>query len=720
MLVTSQAPLDIAGEQLFPLAPLPTPAADEPTAAILASDAVGLFVQRARAVNPTLTIDDRTAATIAEICRKLDGLPLAIELAAARTNILSPEALLARLSNRLQVLGGERRGIPDRLRTMRNAVAWSYDLLPPDEQALFRHMAVFTGGISLDAVEAVCPPVTQGRDAFDVLSALVKHNLAQPDPHAGSTGGVRFVMLETLRHFGLELLSEAGEIDDARLAHALHVVDLAEQAEPELTGPGQDRWLSRLEAESENIRSAIEWALASGHEELALRIGGAIWRFCAARGLASECRGWLTWSLNAELTQGSPSRARGLIGLGHLAEDLRDLDAAHRHFEEARDAAIATATPIDESRALAGLGTVALDRGAYDLAVDHASRALRLSREAGERRDIASALSTLATAAYYQGRLDDAERSWDESREHLAAVGDVVSEAIAASNLGALASQRGDLERAERLQQRALTLQRQLRTHGDLPYTLINLGEVLSLLGEHARADDAFTEAIAMLRGEGNAAVEGIALNGLARLKLLQGELQGAAAMVLESTRLLTGADDRRSVIENAELLAAICQAHGDHQASVELLAATSGYRRELDIEPTPKKQTELDALEAAARAVLPVDEMARNRDRGAQLELHALNRRITVLAREIVGPQQASLIVPAVPAPPPATDYGLTGRETEVLRLLADGHSTRAVADALSISPRTATTHITNILGKFGVNSRTAVVAIALREGLA
>jgi predicted ATPase len=232
-----------------------------------------LFVQRARSVNPNLVIDDRMAQTIAHICRRLDGLPLAIELAAARTNILSPDALLARLRNRLKVLGGERRGVPDRLRTMRHAIAWSYDLLTPDEQALFRRMSVFVGGISLDAVESICQPGADGRQAYDVLSALVDHSLVQSDPPA--SGETRFLMLETLRDYGLEQLEVTGEDDEARLAHATFFVALSEAAEPHLVGSEQEAWLDRLDAESENLRAAVDWSLANGHEEIALRIGGS-------------------------------------------------------------------------------------------------------------------------------------------------------------------------------------------------------------------------------------------------------------------------------------------------------------------------------------------------------------------------------------------------------------------------------------------------------------
>jgi len=255
MLITSQAALAIPGEQLYPLRPLPTPNLDQVTAdAIMRAEAAVLFVTRARAVKPGLVVDDRMAVTIAEICRRLDGLPLAIELAAARMNILSAGALLARLSNRLQVLRGERRGVPDRLRTMRHAIAWSYDLLTPAEQEMFRRMSVFMGGFSLDAVEALFADSGDGRDPWTVLSTLVDHSLVL------ASGEARFLMLETLREYGLDQVEQRGETHEARLAHATWVCDFAEAAEPHIFSSEQEVWLNRLEPEWENIRTAMEWS----------------------------------------------------------------------------------------------------------------------------------------------------------------------------------------------------------------------------------------------------------------------------------------------------------------------------------------------------------------------------------------------------------------------------------------------------------------------------
>ncbi len=714
-LVTSQAPLGILGEQLYPLLPLSVPSSEQTTAEdILRSDAVALFAQRARSVNPNLVIDDRMAQTIAGICRRLDGLPLAIELAAARTNILSPDALLARLSNRLKVLSGERRGVPDRLRTMRHAIAWSYDLLAPDEQALFRQMSVFVGGFSLDAVEAICQTTDDGRQAYDVLSALVDHSLVQSSPLP--SGDSRFLMLETLRDYGLEQLEATGEEDNARLAHATFFVDLSEEAEPHLVGSEQEAWLDRLDAESENLRAAVDWSLTHGHEEIPLRIGGAIWRFCSARGLASDCRAWLERTLAAEGNEQSPYRGIALIGAGNLFEEHRELDTGWSYFEQARRFADRTANPLIGTRAMSGLGIVAHDRGEYAAALELHTQAADLARLANDPRSVGVAAANMAGLSYYLGKLDDAERYWNESMGIFASLGETTSEAISASNLGALALERGEFERSERLQQRALTLQRQLKSSHDIPYTLINLGETLCFLGDYTQSHDCFAEAIMLLRQEGNAVIEGVALSGVAKLALAQGDIPRATSMVLESIRLV-GDSYQTCIIENADLLAATCSALGKHANAVELLSAADRNRRELGSAPTPRKVVEIGETDASARAVLTEQEYADQWAKGSQLDLDALTRRIGIVAREIIGRRHAA-IVPGLSSEQ-GVSHNLTSRENEVLRLLAQGNSTREIAEALFISPRTAATHITNILGKLDVSSRTAAVAYAMRTGL-
>jgi predicted ATPase/DNA-binding CsgD family transcriptional regulator len=716
ILVTSQAPLGIAGEQLYPLLPLTTPSAEQTSAeTILRSDAVALFVARARSVKPTLVIDDRTAVTIAAICRKLDGLPLAIELAAARINILSPDALLARLSNRLQVLGGERRDVPDRLRTMRHAIGWSYDLLAPDEQALFRQMSVFAGGISLDAAESLFQAADNDRDVFGVLSALVDHSLVQAV--SLTSGDARFLMLETLRDYGLEQLDTLGECDRSRLDHATYFLNLAETAEPHLIGGRQEEWLNQLDPEWDNIRAALDWSLDHGHPQIAVRIFGAIWRFCSTRGHVTEGRVFVGRALDATRGDESPARNLALIGAGYLAEDQRDLDAAREYFDQAQVLALRIGNELFESQSLIGLGTVAHDRGDYITAIDCHNRALNLARKSGDQRTIAIAHGNLAAVSYFQGNLDDAERHWEEGRVLLRATGDTQAESLAASNLGALASERGEFERAREMLDRALELQRGMNAVRDLSYTLANLAEAWFRLGDYALAEDQFTEAIALFRDYADAGSEAVVLGSHAKLALAQDELARAAGMILDGMPILTEIGDRHSIVRNAETLAALCVRHQDHATAVELLASADLIRQEIGAALNPVERGEVESATSSARQALREQKFASHWATGSKIDIDALARRVAIVARELTGSRQPA--GPSIPQETPSVQPNLTAREAEVLRLLAEGQSTREISAALFISPRTTATHVTNILGKLDVTSRTAAVAHAMRTGL-
>lgn len=717
VLMTSQAALAVPGEHLYPLLPLPTPTIDQTTAdAILQSDAVTLFVAGAQAVKPGLVVDDRLAVTIAEICRKLDGLPLAIELAAARMNILSPEALLARLSNRLQVLRGGRRGVPDRLRTMRHAIAWSYELLIPPEQGLFRRLSVCAGGFSLDAVEALFQETEDGRDAWTVLSTLVDHSLVQALSQLG--GDMRFLMLETLRDYGLEQLDARGESEAARLAHARWVLALSEAAEPHLIGPGQEAWLNRLEPEWGNIRAAMDWSLQSGREETVLRTLSATRRFCTARGHIAEAREFLVRALVAPDAKPSTSRCRGLIAAGNLAEDQGDLDIAHAYCMEGLNLAIKLGDKTNQALALIALGYVAHDRGDYATALAVHSQAETLAREFDERHILGTALGNLAAVSYYQGNLVDAQRYWEEAGLIFKALGDHLTEALALGNLGAVAAEQGEFGRAERFQHRALELQRRLRNAPNIALALVNLAGVSCHLGDYTLAQDQLAEAIPMLREHGYKDAEGIALYTLAEVAFAEVDLRRSASIILESVKLLAEVGDQLSICGNVDLLARLCAHRQDYETAIHLVGAAASLRRRLGSEPKPVNAAEIDAVERSLRLAVTEQAYERHWQAGAELDLAALIRRINIVAREIVGPRQPQ---PFVAEPEPSSiAHSLTTRELEVLRLLTLGNSTREISDTLYISPRTTTTHINNIFGKLDVSSRAAAVAYAMRAGLA
>ena len=306
VLATSRVPLHVRGEREFSVPPLQLPDLDHlpPTDQLSRYDAVRLFVQRATDVNAGFSLTDDNASAVAFICARLDGLPLAIELAAARVKVLSPQAILARLESSLSLLTGGPRDLPARQRTLYSAIEWSYDLLDEDEQKLFRRLAVFMGGRTIEAIQAICTP--EGDLAISVLdgiASLVDKSLLRREEGAGEEP--RFVMLETLHEFAREKLQASGEAEDIRRRHTLYFLELAEEAEPHLQRVEQGQWFKRLEREHNNLRAAISWSLAQGEEEIALRFGAALMIFWHNR-YPSEGRWWLEGAIKGRTPVSRP------------------------------------------------------------------------------------------------------------------------------------------------------------------------------------------------------------------------------------------------------------------------------------------------------------------------------------------------------------------------------------------------------------------------------
>jgi predicted ATPase/class 3 adenylate cyclase len=319
VLVTSRAPLRVAGEREYEVRPLALPdAAGAATPEELAeSEAVALFVERARAIEPGFALGPENAAAVAAICTALDGLPLAIELAAARVRLLSPQAILERLGTSLPLLTGGPRDRPERQRTLRGAIQWSHDLLDPDGQTMFRWLAAFAGGWTFEAAEAVCSPAGGATlDTLETLDELVQHSLARRDDGASEP---RFRMLQTIREFGLERLAESGEEPEIHERHAQFFLTLAEKAGGELTGPGQAVWLDRLACDHDNLRAALRWSVDADRAETGLLIAAAIWRFWQLRDHLAEGEARLTELLDApSAAAATPARAAGAKALASI------------------------------------------------------------------------------------------------------------------------------------------------------------------------------------------------------------------------------------------------------------------------------------------------------------------------------------------------------------------------------------------------------------------
>ncbi|MFQ5794790.1 MAG: BTAD domain-containing putative transcriptional regulator [Candidatus Bipolaricaulia bacterium] len=344
VLVTSREPCHVRGEHVFPVPPLALPGSDgkRPLAIerLTQYEAVRLFIERAVAVKPDFAVTDENAPAVAEICIRLDGLPLAIELAAARIKLLSPQALLARLGNRLKLLTGGARDLPACQQTLRDTIDWSYDLLNTGERTLFERLSVFVGGGTLEAAEAVCigaDNLELKMDILDGLASLVDKNLLRRKEQAD--GEPRFLILETIREYGLERLEASGESEAIRRTHADYYLALAEQAEPKLEGPDQRMWLDRLEVEHDNLRAALVWFEQNGEAEAELRLGGALWGFWHMRGYLSEGRRWLEGALakGEDRDVSASVRAKALHGAGVLTHEQGDYERATVLYEESLD-----------------------------------------------------------------------------------------------------------------------------------------------------------------------------------------------------------------------------------------------------------------------------------------------------------------------------------------------------------------------------------------------
>lgn len=397
ILVTSREPLHLAGEQEYPVPPLQIPESENIANSdeLLNWEAVALFVQRAKSVDPKFALTDRNASDIAQICIKLDGLPLAIELAAARIRLFPPHAILTRLGDRLGLLKSSSREKDVRHRTLKEAIAWSYDLLNPEEQNLFRCLSVFVGGCSLVAAEHVCfGPVKEHLDILDGIEALLDKNLLRRDEQPD--GEPRIFMLETIREYGLHCLKQAEELPSLQRTHCLYYLEQCELIEKDLTGPNQNQYLNILELEQDNLRAALTWAEENTEIELGLRICSAIWRFWVVRSHMREGRRWLERFVKMAATgQPTEERVRALNALGTILHLVSEHQAAVNILEECISVCRATNNKPVLALTLNNCTYVFSILGDND-AVDSFSReALELNRELGEKRGISVALSNL-------------------------------------------------------------------------------------------------------------------------------------------------------------------------------------------------------------------------------------------------------------------------------------------------------------------------------------
>ncbi len=646
VLVTSRVPLSLSIEHGLAIEPLAVPSevlvpsAEE----ALASPAVRLFLAQASASGVTVRLSDETTPIVVAICQRLNGLPLAIELAAARLPALPLPALLSRLDPALPLLTGGSQDRPDRHRTMRGTIAWSHDLLSPSEQLAFAWLSIFVGGFGLAGAEAVIAAGSAWRDgedsstsAIDLVASLVSKSLLRQV--AGMMAEQpRYQMLETVREFGLERLLAGNDDDLIRAAHAHYTLTIAEQA-IELFSRAYPQVIDRLEIEYANVRAALEWAERRGETDLLFQLVSSMPTFWVITGREREGQLWLETALRHPVVRPTRARTLVLLGAGRVATAQGHLESAARVLGEALAAAHALEDQELIARVLLALGPVDLQTGDLALADDRLVEAI-------------SRFMTIPGEALFA--------PW------------LVS--VALNRRGYIALVRGDLPQAEHLLTEAMNRQRDLDFTWGLGNTLLGLGETFLRQGDLARATDFFRESLALVDQH----------------------------------------HDRRDLSDALAGLADVAVLRLSYERAVRLSSASERMRREIGVHADSSDRPITPGLLASMRLALAPEAFERAWEAGATLPLpDVIADAPGDVTPEGTGPG-------ATERPSASAEAGLTARELEVLRLLSQGLSDREIAELLSISPRTVSGHVTNLLNKLDVDSRTAAATLAVRQGWA
>jgi predicted ATPase/class 3 adenylate cyclase len=595
VLVTSRAALQLRSEHVFPVPPLALPdvsSLPEPDG-LSQYGAVALFIERATAIKPDFAVTNANAPAVAEICARLDGLPLAIELAAARIRLLPTEAMLARLGHGLTLLTGGRRDLPARQQTLRSAISWSYDLLTPEEQGLYRRLGMFVGGFTLEAAETIGSDAAIGFDVLDGVGSLVEKSLVRALDVDGTEP--RFTMLETIREYALEQLASNGEIAELRLRHAEHFLALAEAAEPHLERADAKVWMDRLRADQDNLRAALTWsARTPGVDSLFGRLVAAIWEFWWMRGQAGEARVWLDQALAT--TTDPPVRSWLLRGAATLAYHQGDFLRSRELYDQLTAFGRATGQLPATVHALGRLAVLMRSAGDLEQATTLSNEALALSREIGDPVSIAYTLHSWALVAISFGDYERVEAAWEESLGLFRETDTVYMVAHVVNNLGRIATLRGDFDAAATLCQEALGIFERRGDRFGVLSCLQNLLRNARAHGDAAETRSISREILPFIRDQGSPVFAASALDLLAWAIHARGEPACAARLLGAAENLRETSGSWLSGLERARVDAdgaALRQALGE----VRFTAAwAAGHALTLD-------QAVAEALQAIAEA---------------------------------------------------------------------------------------------------------------------
>ena len=608
VLATSRAPLRLRAEQEAPVAPLPTPdprrhaPPGELSPLLAANPSVRLFAQRAQAAKPSFALTADNAAAVAEVVRRLDGLPLAIELAAARSRALSAAELARRLGGTLDLLAARIADLPDRQQTLRAAIDWSHDLLAPEEQVLFRRLSVFAGGCTLEAAEAVANvPAPLALDPLDGVTILLEQSLLRADETGDET---RYRMLETLRAYGRERLTAAGEEEAALDARDAWLLALSFKVDAHHHREDAGDWHDRLDAEHANVGMALDRALRIGRTDDGLRLATNAWQTWRARGRLAEGRSWLDRLLAAAADAPPLLRFHALIGSGILAADQGDLLGGSALVEEAIEVARVLADPRELAAALSHLGTLLDKRGLYAEAAHQHKLSLDSSWASGDRRGESVALNNLALVAQNRGNYDEAARMFEQSLQIKRELGNKTGMAITLNNLAVVAYLQDDLATAVRRLEEALAIDRELDNLPGVADGLDNLGGLL--VGEQ--------------------------------------DLPRAAAMLAEALEIRRDAGDRYSIPFSLENVGALADATGDLVMAARMIGASESLREAVGMVRPPDDAERAERDLALLRSLLGETEANATLAAGRATDWEAATEEALAYARRIA----------AGPAPPP------------------------------------------------------------------
>ena len=665
ILVTSREPLGIVGEATWAVPPLsfPPPEVAPAFERYAGYEAIKLFVERAKTAVPSFEITPENASVVAGICRRLDGIPLAIEFAAARMSVLSEEQILCRLDDCFGLLTNGGQTSPTRRQSLRATIDWSYDLLSEEERALFRRLSVFSGGFTLEAIEWVCAGDDLGReDILDVLSHLVDKSLVFV---AERKGEIHYRFLQTVWQYAREKLAESGEEGELRRRHGIFFLGFSEQAEAGLAGPEQQTSLERLELELDNLRNAVKWSTESAESEVCSRLAGALWRFCYLKGHYDEGRAWLEGALMRPGDYRPAVRAKASVGAGVLAFLQCEYGTAGERLQEA----LRIYRDLEDERGVASalqvLGSISRERGDYEQAEAYHEESLATWRRLGEEREVARSFNYLGLVAWLRGEHDRATGLSCETLETFKNLGDAEGTTWALVNLGSAALHSGAEQRAAELLSESLSISRKAGYREGVGWSLNQLGLISYRHADHAQAADMLCESLGAHRDLGD---------------------KWRMASVLEA-------------------LAEVACAQGHLGRSARLFGAAEALRETIGAPVPPCERPEYARCVAAASTGMDEKGFAAAWALGRAAKLEDTVAYTYKLLRE---------------HPKPAADSNaLSARELEVLRLVGAGLTDSQVAQRLYLSPRTVSQHLRSIYRKFGVPSRAAAVHRADEAGL-